>query len=137
MGLFKDIVGGALKIAQPLLTAVNPLAGAALGFAKDLMEGKNPLEAALGAIGGAIPGGIGGAIGNAFAKFGGKDLLESFAGNGLVGSAMNLLGGNKGGVTDLVGDVLKATQKKEEMTEQSRENLVELAAKKMGELAFG
>lgn len=129
MGFVKN----ALKVIKPLVSMVNPLLGAAVGFASNLMQGKNPLQSLLGAAGDLIPGGLGGAFGSALSKFGGSSLMEGMGGNSLLSGALNLAKG-KSKVTDIAKDLLKATQKKEEMTEQSRQNTLELMAQRMGQL---
>jgi hypothetical protein len=137
-------MGGALKAigkiasaVAPIVSMINPMIGAALKFGGDLAQGKNPLQALMGAASSFIPGGggAGGLLGNVLGKFGGmSNLMESFGGNGLIGSAMNLFGGQGGGsgITDILGKVLGGGSQ----SSQGMGNLAELAAQGMGKL-FG
>jgi hypothetical protein len=133
MGGIGKALGKVMDVVKPFVSMVNPLLGAAMGFASGLMQGKNPLQSLLGAAGDLIPGGMGGALGNVLGKFGGSGLMEGMGGNSLLSGALNLAKG-KGKITDIAKDLLKATQKKEEMTEQSRQNTTELMAQRMGQL---
>ncbi len=135
MGGIGKALGKVMDVVKPFVSMVNPLLGAAMGFASGLMQGKNPLQSLLGAAGDLIPGGMGGALGNVLGKFGGSGLMEGMGGSSLLNGALNLAKG-KGKVTDIIGDVLKATQKKEEMTEQSRNNTTELSAFRMAQMLF-
>lgn len=133
MGVVKKALTKVLDVVKPFVSAVNPLLGAAMGFASGLLKGENPLKALLGAAGDLIPGGMGGAFSNILGKFGGSALMEGMGGNSLLSGALDLAKG-KSKVTDIAKELFKATQKKEAMTEQSRHNTTELMAQRMGQL---
>lgn len=138
-GAFKAIgkIAGAIA---PIVSMINPAIGAALSFASNLAQGKNPLQSLLGAATSFIPGGggAGGLLGNVLGKFGGmSSMLEGMGGNGLLGSAMNLFGGQGGGsgITDIIGQAMNAFGGSGPSS-QSSGNLIELAAQGMSKL-FG
>lgn len=94
MGLSLKSIGKGLKkvakIAAPVVGAINPIAGIALGAASGLGEGKNSLKSmGMGAAGGAI-GGIGGA---ALKGAGGAGNVLRSVGNFAKGNPELLLGG--------------------------------------------
>lgn len=130
MGLFKDVLGKALDILKPALTAINPALGLAASFVGGLLKGENPLKAALGAATDLIPGG--GVAKNLLNAFAGKGFMEGTGGNSLVSGLLDAATG-KEKVTDVVRDVAKAN-KKEGLSPQSEANAVELAAQRMGQL---
>ncbi|MBZ4417826.1 hypothetical protein [Myxococcus sp. RHSTA-1-4] len=132
MGGIGKALGKVMDVVKPFVSAVNPLLGAAMGFASGLMQGKNPLQALMGAATDLIPGGN--IFGNVLGKFGGSALMDGMGGNSLLSGALNLASG-KGKVTDIIGDLLKST-KKEELTQQGRENATELSAQRMAQLLF-
>ena len=136
MGGIGKVLGKVAEIAKPFVSAINPLAGAALGFVTDLAQGKNPLQALMGAASSFIPGGAGGLLGNVLGKFGGMSgMLDGAGGNGLIGSAMNLFGGQGGGsgITDIIGKVL-GNSGSSGLSGQGQGNLMELAAQGMSKL---
>lgn len=134
MGGIGKALGKVMDVVKPFVSMVNPLLGAAMGFASGLMQGKNPLQSLLGAAGDLIPGGMGGVLGNVLGKFGGSALMDGMGGNSLLSGALNLASG-KGKVTDIVGDLLKSTAKKA-LTQQGMHNTAELAAQRMSQFLF-
>ncbi|NMO18558.1 hypothetical protein HPC49_25965 [Pyxidicoccus fallax] len=132
MGGIGKALGKVMDVVKPFVSAVNPLLGAAMGFASGLMQGKNPLQALLGAATDLIPGGN--MFGNVLGKFAGSGLMEGMGGNSLLHGALNFATG-KGDVTDVVGDLIKNTAKKK-LTEQGLGNAAELAAQRMAQLMF-
>ncbi|MFY1827215.1 hypothetical protein ACN47A_14945 [Myxococcus fulvus] len=129
MGLFKNVLGKALDILKPALTAINPALGIAAGFVSGLMKGENPLQAGLGAAMDLFPGAS--VAKNLLNKFPGSNLLEGMGGNSLVSGLLDKLGG-KNQITDLLSDVVKANEKNG-LSEQSLRNAAELFAKRMAE----
>ncbi|NPD27005.1 hypothetical protein [Corallococcus exiguus] len=127
MGGIGKALGKVMDIVKPFVSAVNPLLGAAMGFASGLMQGKNPLQALLGAATDLIPGG--GVLKNALGAFAGSGLMDGKGGNSLLSGALNLAKG-KSKVTDIVGDLFKAT-KSNPLTNLGMNNATELAAQKM------
>ncbi|MBN9683369.1 MULTISPECIES: hypothetical protein [unclassified Corallococcus] len=127
MGGIGKALGKVMDIVKPFVSAVNPLLGAAMGFASGLMQGKNPLQALLGAATDLIPGG--GVLKNALGTFAGSGLMDGAGGNSLLSGALNLAKG-KSKVTDIVGDLFKAT-KSNPLTNLGMNNATELAAQKM------
>ncbi len=128
-------LGKALDIVKPFITAINPALGAAVGFASGLMQGKNPLQAAMGAAMDLFPGAN--MLGNVLGKFGGSglsNLMDGMGGNSLLHSALNFATG-KGDVTDIVGDLIKNTAK-DQLTKQGLGNAQELSAQRMAQLLF-
>ncbi|MFP2931146.1 hypothetical protein ACLESO_39320 [Pyxidicoccus sp. 3LG] len=133
MGGFAKALSKGLDLIKPLVTAANPLLGAAMGFAKGLMEGKNPLESALGAVTDLIPGSS--VFKSTLEKFAGPFLMNGEGGNSLLSGALNMFGGKGGGVTDIVGELMKGMDKKQEqLDQQGQQNLIELAAQRMSRL---
>ncbi|MCP3064472.1 hypothetical protein LXT21_37435 [Myxococcus sp. K38C18041901] len=131
MGLFKNVLGKALDILKPALTAINPALGIAAGFVSGLMKGENPLQAGLGAAMDLFPGAS--VAKNLLNKFPGSNFLEGMGGNSLVSGLLDKLKG-KNQVTDLLSDVVKANEK-QGLSEQSLRNAAELFAKRMAETA--
>lgn len=131
MGGIGKALGKVLDVVKPFVSMVNPLLGAAMGFASGLMQGKNPLQSLIGAATDLIPGGMGGVMGNVLGKFGGKALMDGMGGNSLLSGALNLATG-KSKVTDIVGDFLKSSATKA-FTSQGMGNVAELAAQRMGQ----
>jgi hypothetical protein len=131
MGGFGKVFGKVLDFAKPFLTAINPLLGVAAGFASGLMQGKNPLQAALGAATDLFPGG--GVLKNVLGQFGGSGLLDGAGGNSLLSGALNLATG-KEKVTDVVKDFVKNAAEKSRLTQMGIKNAQELAAQRMAQL---
>ncbi|MCY1022068.1 hypothetical protein [Pyxidicoccus sp. MSG2] len=131
MGGIGKALGKVMDIVKPFVSMVNPLLGAAMGFASGLMQGKNPLQSLIGAATDLIPGGMGGVMGNVLGKFGGKALMDGMGGNSLLSGALNLATG-KSKVTDIVGDFLKSSATKA-FTAQGMGNTAELAAQRMSQ----
>ncbi|NTX01776.1 hypothetical protein HUA74_19485 [Myxococcus sp. CA051A] len=131
MGLFKDVLGKALDIIKPALTAINPALGIAAGFVSGLMKGENPLQAGLGAAMDMFPGAS--VAKNLLNNFPGKSLLEGMGGNSLVSGLLDKVS-KPSQVTDLLTDVMKANTEKG-LSEQSLKNAQELFAKRMAETA--
>lgn len=131
MGLFKNIVGKALDILKPALTAINPALGIAAGFVSGLMKGENPLKAGLSAAMDLIPGAS--VAKNLFNNFPGKSLLEGMGGNSLVSGLLDQAS-KPGQITDIAQDLLKANKEKG-LSDQSLRNAQELFAKRMAETA--
>ncbi|AKF82369.1 hypothetical protein SAMN05443572_105449 [Myxococcus fulvus] len=129
MGLFKNVLGKALDILKPALTAINPALGIAAGFVSGLMKGENPLQAGLGAAMDLFPGAS--VAKNLLNKFPGSNMLEGMGGNSLVSGLLDKMGG-KNQITDLLSDVMKANEKGG-LSEQSLRNAAELFAKRMAE----
>ncbi|MFB1481385.1 hypothetical protein [Corallococcus sp. RDP092CA] len=127
MGGIGKALGKVMDIVKPFVSAVNPLLGAAMGFASGLMQGKNPLQSLLGAATDLIPGG--GVLKNALGTFANSGLMDGAGGNSLLSGALNLAKG-KSKVTDIVGDLFKAT-KSNPLTNLGMNNATELAAQKM------
>jgi hypothetical protein len=128
-------MGGALKaigkvasFVKPFVSMVNPALGMAIGFAGDLMQGKNPLKAALGAAMDFIPGN--GVLKNVLGKFGGSGLMDGAGGSSLLSGALDLVTGKKN-VTSLVSDFVGSAVKKGGLSDLGLGNVAELAAKKM------
>ncbi|MFL5347464.1 MAG: hypothetical protein ACJ8AT_21985 [Hyalangium sp.] len=137
MGKIGKIFGKVLQVVQPILTAVNPLLGAAAGFVGGMLQGKNPLQAALGAASGLIPGGAGGLMNNVLGKFAGGALggiMDGMGGNSLLSGALNAVTG-QGKVTDIVGDLIKKTAEKG-LTEKGLQNVQELTAHRMAQMVL-
>jgi hypothetical protein len=133
MGAVGKALGKVMKAVTPLVSKFNPLLGAGMALAGGLLSGEKPLKALLSAAGSIIPGG--GPFKNVLANFGGEKLMEGMGGNSLVSAALNLATG-KGKVTDIAKELLKATQKKDAMTEQSLHNTTELMAQRMAALTL-
>ncbi|NOK20364.1 hypothetical protein [Corallococcus carmarthensis] len=127
MGGIGKALGKVMDIVKPFVTMVNPLLGAAMGFASGLMQGKNPIQSLLGAATDLIPGG--GVFKNALSTFANSGLLDGKGGNSLLSGALNLAKG-KSKVTDIVGDLFKST-KSNPLTNLGLGNATELAAQKM------
>ncbi|MBZ4331134.1 hypothetical protein NR800_18530 [Corallococcus interemptor] len=127
MGGIGKALGKVMDIVKPFVSAVNPLLGAAMGFASGLMQGKNPLQALLGAATDLIPGG--GVLKNALGTFANSGLLDGAGGNSLLSGALNLAKG-KSKVTDVLGDLFKST-KSNPLTNLGMSNATELAAQRM------
>ncbi|QSQ14811.1 hypothetical protein [Myxococcus landrumensis] len=125
MGLLSKI----LNVGKQVLSAVNPIAGAALGFVEKLAKGENPLKAALSSVTDLIPGG--GALKNILGKFAGKGMMDGAGGNSLLDAGMKMATG-QGKVTDLLGDLFKAN--KQGFSAQGMGNVAELAAQQMSKL---
>jgi hypothetical protein len=134
MGGIGKALGKVMDVVKPFVSMVNPLLGAAMGFASGLMQGKNPLQSLIGAATDLIPGGMGGVMGNVLGKFGGKALMDGMGGNSLLSGALNLATG-KGKVTDIVGDFLKSSATKA-FTDQGMHNTRELTAQRMASMLF-
>ncbi len=139
MGKIGKAIGGILKVAAPILGAINPLFGAAASFAGGLLSGQKPLQALMGAASNLIPGGglAKGLLGS-FGGAAGGGLLDGLGGNSLFSGLLNSAT-NKGGVTDLVGDLVKNVAKKgaEKLTTLGKSNATELAAQRMAQLMLG
>jgi hypothetical protein len=131
MGGIGKAFGKVLDFAKPILTAVNPLLGAAAGFASGLMQGKNPLQSLLGAATDLIPGG--GIFKNLLGSFGGSGLLDGAGGNSLLSGALNLATG-KSKITDILGDLTKSAASKGGLTDLGLKNAQELAAQRMAQM---
>lgn len=129
MGGLKGIVGKVLNVVKPFVSAVNPLLGAAMGFASGLIQGKNPLQALMGAATDLIPGG--GALKNTVGKFAGQFLMDGAGGNSLLSGALNLATG-KSKVTDVLGDLMKNTAKTG-LSQLGMNNAAELSAQRMSQ----
>ena len=129
MGGIGKALGKVMDVVKPFVSMVNPLLGAAMGFASGLMQGKNPLQALMGAATDLIPGGMGGVLGNVLGKFGGGALMNGMGGNSLLSGALNLASG-QGKVTDIVGDFLKSSATKA-FSSQGMGNMAELTAQRM------
>jgi hypothetical protein len=127
MGGIGKALGKVMDIVKPFVTMVNPLLGAAMGFASGLMQGKNPIQSLLGAATDLIPGG--GVFKNALGAFANSGLMDGAGGNSLLSGALNLAKG-KSKVTDIVGDLFKST-KANPLTNLGMSNATELAAQKM------
>lgn len=132
MGGIGKALGKVMDVVKPFVAAVNPLLGAAMSFASGLMQGKNPLQALMGAASGLIPGGN--IFGNVLGKFGGKFMMDGMGGNSLLSGALNLATG-KSKVTDVIGDLIKGTAKNA-LTDQGRQNATELSAQRMAQFLF-
>ena len=132
MGGIGKALGKVMDVVKPFVSAVNPLLGAAMGFASGLMQGKNPLQALMGAATDLIPGGN--VFGNALGKFGGKFMMDGMGGNSLLSGALNLATG-KSKVTDVIGDLIKGTAKNV-LSDQGRQNATELSAQRMAQFLF-
>lgn len=130
-GAFKAI-GKVLNVVKPFVSMINPALGAAIGFASGLMQGKNPLQALMGAATDLIPGSN--IFKNVLGKFGGSALMDGMGGNSLLHGALNLATG-KSKVTDIIGDLIKGNAQKQ-LTQQGRENTAELSAQRMAQLLF-
>lgn len=140
MGGIGKALGKVMDIAKPIVSAINPLAGAALGFIDGLAKGQNPLQAALGGLTSMIPGGglaggllqnfMGGGLGKMFESFGGNNLLQGVL--GMVGGN----GGNGGGITDLLGGIAKnfGGDGLSGLSDLGKGNLIENAASAMAGL---
>jgi len=129
MGGIKKALGKVMNIVKPFVSMVNPLLGAAIGFASNLMQGKNPLQSLLGAATDLIPGG--GVFKNTLGKFAGGLLMDGAGGNSLLSGALNLATG-KSKVTDVLGDLMKSTAKKG-LSQLGMNNAAELSAQRMSQ----
>ncbi|WP_426752966.1 hypothetical protein [Myxococcus sp. Y35] len=129
MGGLKNLVSKALNVIKPFVSMVNPLLGAAVGFATNLMQGKNPLQSLLGAATDLIPGG--GAFKNTLGKFAGNFLMDGAGGNSLLSGALNLATGQSK-VTDVIGDLMKNTAKTG-LSQLGMNNAAELSAQRMSQ----
>ncbi|RKH56631.1 hypothetical protein [Corallococcus llansteffanensis] len=127
MGGIGKAIGKVLDVVKPFVSMVNPLLGAAMGFASGLMQGKNPIQSLLSAATDLIPGG--GVLKNAMGMFANSGLMDGAGGNSLLSGALNLVSG-KSKVTDIIGDLFKAN-KKSPFGEQGMGNVAELAAQRM------
>ncbi|RKG53196.1 hypothetical protein D7X30_32465 [Corallococcus sp. AB011P] len=127
MGGIGKALGKVMDIVKPFVTMVNPLLGAAMGFASGLMQGKNPLQSLLGAATDLIPGG--GVLKNALGTFANSGLMDGAGGNSLLSGALNLATG-KNKVTDIIGDLFKSN-KSNPLTNLGMNNAAELAAQRM------
>ena len=135
MGGLGKSLGKILDVAKPVLSAVNPMLGAAAGAVGGLAQGKNPLESILGGVGDLIPGGAGGIFKNLLSAFGGGGMMDGAGGNNLLSGLLGMVGG-KGGVTDLLGGLFKGGGA-EGLTDLGLKNVQEQAAQKMGSLLGG
>ncbi|GHG84962.1 hypothetical protein [Comamonas sp. JC664] len=122
-------IGKVLNVIKPFVSMVNPLLGAAIGFAGNLAQGKNPIQSLLGAATDLIPGG--GVLKNTLGKFAGGFLMDGAGGNSLLSGALNLATG-KGKVTDVIGDMLKSTAKTG-LSQLGMNNATELSAQRMSQ----
>jgi len=132
MGFFKSIgkaIGKVASFAAPIVSMINPLAGAAIGLAGNLAKGKNPLQSLLGAASSFIPGG--GLFKNVLGKFAGGALLDGAGGNSLLSGALNLATG-KGKITNVLGDLFKSVAGKG-LSQLGLNNAAELAAQRMAQ----
>lgn len=132
MGKIGKAFGKILDVAKPFISMVNPALGAAVGFASGLMQGKNPLKAALGAVTDLIPGS--GLLKGLAGKFGGA-LLDGAGGNSLFSGLLDMATG-KGKVTDLIGGLTKGLASKGGLTDLGLQNAQELSAQRMAQLLF-
>jgi hypothetical protein len=129
MGKIGKAFGKILEVVKPFVSAINPALGAAMGFVGGLLQGKNPLQAALGAVTDLIPGGAGGILKNVLGKFAGPALgsmFDGLGGNSLLKGALDAVTG-KGKVTDILGDVMKNVAGKG-LTDLGLKNIQELGA---------
>ncbi|AEI68033.1 hypothetical protein [Corallococcus macrosporus] len=122
-------IGKVLDVVKPFVSMVNPLLGAAMGFASGLAQGKNPIQSLLGAATDLIPGG--GAFKNTLGKFASNFLMDGAGGNSLLSGALNLATG-KSKVTDVIGDMLKNTAKTG-LSQLGMNNAAELSAQRMSQ----
>jgi hypothetical protein len=136
MGSLGKSFGSILDIAKPVLTAVNPMLGAAAGALGGLAQGKNPLESILGSVGDLIPGGAGGIFKNLLGAFGGGGMMDGAGGNNLLGGLLGMVTG-KGGITDLLGGLTKGAESSGGLSDLGLKNVQEQAAQKMGGLLGG
>ncbi|RKG80289.1 hypothetical protein [Corallococcus terminator] len=127
MGGIGKALGKVMDIVKPFVTMVNPLLGAAMGFASGLMQGKNPIQALLGAATDLIPGG--GVFKNVLTSVANSGIMDGAGGNSLLSGALNLASG-KSKVTDVIGDLFKSN-KKNPLTDIGMSNTAELAAQRM------
>jgi hypothetical protein len=132
MGFIGKALGKVMDIAKPFVSMVNPLAGAAMGLASNLMQGKNPLQSLLGAATDLIPGGGGGLLKGVLGKFAGSGLMDGAGGNSLLSGALNLASG-KSKVTDVLGDLFKSVQGKGGLSQLGLGNAAELSAQRMSQ----
>lgn len=135
MGKIGKAFGKVLDVVKPFISAINPALGAAVGFVGGLLQGKNPLQAALGAVTDLIPGGAGGILKNVLGKFGGSALggmMDGLGGNSLLSGVLNAATG-KGKVTDIVGDLMKNVAGKG-LTDLGLKNTQELSAQRMAQM---
>ena len=134
MGGALKIVGKIADIAKPFVSMINPLAGAALGFASDLAKGKNPLQSLMGAVSSFIPGGPGGILNNVLGKFGGAaGLMDGMGGNSLLSGALNLATG-KSSITDILSKLRKSVTGCGGLTPQGNHHAGELVAHSMAQI---
>ena len=127
-------IGKLASIAAPIVSMVNPLAGAALGFAGNLASGKSLTQSLFSAASGLIPGGggAGNVFGNLLGKFGGASgLLDGAGGNSILSAALNLATGKKG-VTDVLGQ-LAGNFVNKGLSQLGLNNAAELAAQRMAQ----
>jgi hypothetical protein len=145
MGGLAKSFGKILDVAKPVLSAVNPMLGAAAGAVGGLAQGKNPFESILGGLGNIIPGGAGGILQNVLGALGGgggggggglAGLFGGAGGNNLLSGLLGMVGG-KGGVTDLLGGLFKGSESAGGLTDVALKNVQEQAAQKMGSLLGG
>lgn len=138
MGSVGKMFGKVLQVVQPLLTAVNPLLGAAASFVGGMLQGKNPLQALLGAATDMIPGGAGGLLKNVMGNFAGDALggmMDGMGGNGLLDGVMKAVTG-QGKITDVVGDLMKNVAGKG-LTDLGLSNTQEITAQNMAQTLLG
>lgn len=139
MGLLGGIgkaFGKIASFAAPIVSMVNPLAGAALGFAGNLASGKSLTQSLFSAASGLIPGGGGGAggvFGNLLGKFGkAAGFLDGAGGNSILSAALNLATGKKG-VTDVLRQ-LAGNFAQKGLSQLGLNNATELAAQRMAQM---
>jgi hypothetical protein len=138
MGSVGKMFGKVLQVVQPLLTAINPLLGAAASFVGGMLQGKNPLQALLGAATDMIPGGAGGLFKNVLGKFAGDALggmMDGMGGNSLLDGVMKSVTG-QGKITDVVGDLMKNVAGKG-LTDLGLKNTQEITAANMAQTLLG
>ncbi|OJH36126.1 hypothetical protein [Cystobacter ferrugineus] len=135
LGGIGKALGKVASFAAPIVSMVNPLAGAALGFAGNLASGKSLTQSLFSAASSLIPGGGGGAgvFGNLLGKFGGAaGFLDGAGGNSILSSALNLATGKKG-VTDVLGQLMGNFAQKG-LSQLGLNNATELAAQRMAQM---
>lgn len=128
MGGIAKALGKVASFVKPFVSMVNPMLGAAIGFAGDLLQGKNPLKSLLSTAMDFIPGN--GVLKNVLGKFGGSSLMDGMGGNSLLSGALDLATGKKK-ITDVVGDFLQGATKSGPLSDMGLSNVTELAAQRM------
>lgn len=135
LGGIGKALGKVASFAAPIVSMVNPLAGAALSFAGNLASGKSLTQSLFSAASGLIPGGggSGGVLGNLLGKFGGASgFLDGAGGNSILSAALNLATGKKG-VTDVLGQ-LAGNFAQKGLSQLGLNNAAELSAQRMAQM---